>query len=268
MDTIIKKLALLLFVCFCLTAQGQENIVDRLNKTLGVRLPAEYEVRVKTFVDTNSVMKDEDAAAFTEQYITKEMGTDWNIDKQNQLLFIWHYIYKQVTDKDLYIGNGGNTQLESDFNNRGVNIRIRVGGERYKNEIIAYMKQLSAEAQQRSAEAQQRSAEAQQRSAEAQQRSEEAKQRSEEAKQRSEEAIKSIMHTDSLWIKNHMEKFYNTYKEAPEIVRPEDISFMKNSAKEIIASCKKHNIDYRAILLKEVGDEKKVEAILKFYGVE
>ena len=240
MDTIIKKLALLLFVCLCLTAQGQENIVDRLNKTLGVRLPAEYEVMVKTFVDTNTVMKNKHAAAFTEQYIVKEMGTDWNIDKQNQLLFIWHYIYKQVTDKDLYIGNGGNTQLESDFNNRGVNIRIRAGGVRYKNEIIAYMKQLSAEAQQRSAE----------------------------AKQRSEEAIKSIMHTDSLWIKNHMEKFYNTYKEAPEIVRPEDISFMKNSAKEIIASCKKHNIDYRAILLKEVGDEKKVEAILKFYGVE
>ena len=141
MDTIIKKLALLLFVCFCLTAQGQENIVDRLNKTLGVRLPAEYEVKVKNFVNTNNVMKDEDAVSFTEQYIVKEMGTDWNIDKQNQLLFIWHYIYKQVTDKDLYIGNGGNPQLENDFNNRGINIRIRAGGQKYRSAFIAYMNQ-------------------------------------------------------------------------------------------------------------------------------
>ena len=254
MDTIIKKLALLLFVCFCLTAQGQENIVDRLNKTLGVRLPAEYEVRVKTFVDTNSVMKDEDAAAFTEQYITKEMGTDWNIDKQNQLLFIWHYIYKQVTDKDLYIGNGGNTQLESDFNNRGVNIRIRVGGERYKNEIIAYMKQLSAEARQQSAEARQQSAEYDRRIA--------------EARQQSAEAIKTIMKQDTIWIKESMVEFYNIYNMNPNIIKKEDLDFMMNSTQRFIAQCKKYNIDYRAILLKEVGDAKKVEAILKFYGVE
>ena len=247
MDTIIKKLALLLFVCFCLTAQGQENIVDRLNKTLGVRLPAEYEVRVKTFVDTNSVMKDEDAAAFTEQYITKEMGTDWNIDKQNQLLFIWHYIYKQVTDKDLYIGNGGNTQLENDFNNRGINIRIRAGGQKYKNEIIAYMKQLSAEARQQSAEARQQSA---------------------EARQQSAEAIKEIMRLDSVWVGNNMKELYNIYKENPTIVKQNEIDFMKKTTQERIAQCKKYNIDYRAILLKEVGDAKKVEAMLKFYGVE
>ena len=247
MDTVIKKLALLLFVCFCLTAHGQENIVDRLNKTLGVRLPAEYEVKVKNFVNTNNVMKDEDAAAFTEQYIVKEMGTDWNIDKQNQLLFIWHYIYKQVTDKDLYIGNGGNTQLENDFNNRGINIRIRAGGQKYKNEIIAYMNQLSAEAQQRSAEAQQRSAEAQQRSA---------------------EAKKEIMRLDSLWLKEDMMKFYNIHKRNPSIVKQSEIDFMKEATQKCIAQCKKYNIDYRAILLKEVGDAKKVEAILKFYGVE
>ena len=240
MDTIIKKLALLLFVCLCLTAQGQENIVDRLNKTLGVRLPAEYEVKVKTFVDTNTVMKDEDAAAFTEQYIVKEMGTDWNIDKQNQLLFIWHYIYKQVTDKDLYIGNGGNTQLENDFNNRGINIRIRAGGQKYKNEIIAYMNQLSAEAQQRSAEAQ----------------------------QRLEAAIKETMRLDSVMIRERMIEFYEIFKRSPNVVKKEDIDFAKESTQIIIADCKENNIDYRAILLKEVGDAKKVEAILKFYGVE
>lgn len=233
MDTIIKKLALLLFVCLCLTAQGQENIVDRLNKTLGVRLPAEYEVMVKTFVDTNKVMKDRGTAAFTEQFIAKEMETDWNIDKQNQLLFIWHYIYKQVTDKDLYIGNGGNPQLENDFNNRGINIRIRAGGQKYRSACIAYMNQ-----------------------------------RSEEAKQRSEEAIKEIMKQDTIWVKERMVEFYNLYNMNPNKIKKEDLDFMMNSTQRFITQCKEYNIDYYAILLKEVGDEKKVEAILKFYGVE
>jgi hypothetical protein len=43
---------------------------------------------------------------------------------------------------------------------------------------------------------------------------------------------------------------------------------MKKSTKEFIADCKKRDIDYRAILLKEVWDKKRVDAILKFYGVE
>jgi hypothetical protein len=43
---------------------------------------------------------------------------------------------------------------------------------------------------------------------------------------------------------------------------------MKNSAKEIIQDCKKYNIDYKAELRKELGDDKKVAELLKFYGVE
>ena len=82
------------------------------------------------------------------------------------------------------------------------------------------------------------------------------------------DAIKNIMHTDSIRIKKHMEKFYDTYIQTPNIVKQEDIDFMRSAAKEIIASCKEYWIDYKAILLKEVWDKKKVDAILKFYGVE
>ena len=52
--------------------------------------------------------------------------------------------------------------------------------------------------------------------------------------------VKEIMHTDSTRIKRHMEKFYDTYIQTPDIVKQEDIDFMRKSAKEIIASCKKY----------------------------
>ena len=65
-----------------------------------------------------------------------------------------------------------------------------------------------------------------------------------------------------------MQEFYDIYIRNPDIVKKEEIDFMKKSAKEIIASCKKHWIDYRDILLKEVWDKKKVDEILKFYGIE
>ena len=97
-----------------------------------------------------------------------------------------------------------------------------------------------------------KSAEYDKRSAEAQQRSAEAQQRSAEYEKRSADAIKNIMHTDSTRIKKHMEKFYDTYIQTPNIVKQEDIDFMRKSAKDIIASCREYCIDYRAILLKEV----------------
>ena len=224
-------------------------------------MPTIYQNKLDDFLANNNVMKDNDAKTFTINFVEKEMEADWWISKENQLLFIWHSIYKQVTDQDLYDGKDGNQQIAEDFSNRGVSIRIRVCWQRYKDWIIAYMSELSAEARQQSAEADRRSAEADRRSAEADRRSA-------EAQQRSADAIKSIMHTDSTRIKKHMGKFYDTYIQTPDIVKQEDIDFMRKSAKEIIASCKEYWINYRAILLKEVWDMKKVDAILKFYGVE
>ena len=191
-------------------------------------------------------MKDNDAKTFTINFIEKEMEADWWISKENQLLFIRHSIYKQITDQDLYDGKDGNQQIAEDFSNRGVSIRIRACWQKYKNWIIAYMSELSADAQQRSADAQQRSADAQQRSA---------------------DAKKENMKIDSIWIK-HMIEFYEIYIRRPNVVKQEDIDFAREATKEIIADCKKFWINYRAILLKEVWDKRKVEDILKFYGVE
>ena len=89
------------------------------------------------------------------------------------------------------------------------------------------------------------------------------KQRSAEAQQRSAAAIKEIMRVDSIGIK-HMIEFYNL----SHVANQEEIDWAKEATKKVIAQCKKYNIDYRAILRKELGDEKKVDEILKFYGVE
>ena len=73
-----------------------------------------------------------------------------------------------------------------------------------------------------------------------------------EARQQSAEAIKTIMQQDSIWLKKSMIEFYEIYTKSPSTVKEDDIKFAKESTKEFIADCKKRDIDYRAILLKEV----------------
>lgn len=232
-------------------ANAQNSASTKWNS---LKLPKVYQTKLDDFLANNNVMKDEGTNAFTKDFVSKEMETDWSISKENQLLFIWHAIYKQVTDKDLYDGQDGDQKIAEDFNNRGVNIRIRACGQKYRNGALAYMNQRSAEARQQSADYDRRTAEARQQSA--------------EARQQSAEAVKNIMKQDSIWIKERMVEFYDIYIQKPSIIKQDDLNFMKSSTKDFIADCKKRGINYRAILQKEVGDAKKVDAILKFYGVE
>ena len=220
------------------TTVSAQDLVDRVSQAVGVELPSEYQGKVKEFVRTDKVMVKESAAAFTDQYIQEQMKANWGIDRQNQLLFIWDAIYEQVTKKNFYDGEDGNKQRLADFEEAMDN--IEACGKKYKQDFIAYMQQRSAEAQQRSAEAQQRSA----------------------------EAIKEIMKQDTIWLINSMTQFYDVYKRNPAIVKQEDISWAKECTRKIISDCNKRNIDYRAILRKELGDEQKVKDLLKFYGIE
>ena len=93
------------------------------------------------------------------------------------------------------------------------------------------------------------------------------KQKSAEARQQSAEARQESIRLTKIWL-NQLAEFYNLFKNNSNSVKQEELKQMKNNAKKIIASCKEYWIDYRAILLKEVWDKKKVDAILKFYGVE
>ena len=59
-----------------------------------------------------------------------------------------------------------------------------------------------------------------------------------------------------------MAKLYNLYQQAPQAERK------IRDWKGFIEECKKNNVDYKAILQKELGDKKKVDDLLKFFGVE
>ena len=200
------------------------DIVTNVEKRTWVKIPSEYIAKLNSFVETNEVMKSKNWVKFTEDFIVNQMKSDWWIDKQNQLLFIWSAVYEQITWEYFYNWSDGNDNRLEEFSN--VMDKVEKCWEEYVVWINAYMEKVSAE------------------------------------------AINSIMHTDSTRIKEHMEKFYDTYIQTPSIVRQEDIDFMRKSAKEIIASCKEYWINYRAILLKEVWDMKKVDEILEFYGIE
>ncbi len=254
-------------------AQTNGDIVDRLNKTLGVRLPAEFEAKVKEFAANDTIMRTRSATAFTEQFIIEQFKNDWGIDRQHQLLFMWDVIYTQISEKELYDWLDDDNEVRFDNYKKQLNTLIQFE-ENYKKGFKEYMEQKSAEydrqsaeARKQSAEAERMSAEAERMSAEAERMSAEAERMSAEARRQSAEAIKHTIENTKEGLKG-LVKFYNIYKSKPQIVKASEIEQMKVHFNFFMDNCKKFNIDYKAILRKELGDEKKVKEMLKFYGIE
>lgn len=289
----------LLTLAFCLfpvlPAFAQEDIVNRLDKALGVTLPSEYKSKVKAFVQGSKVLEG-DEAIFTEQFITQQMKEDWGINKQNQLLFIWDAIYEQITKKNFYDGEDGNKQRLADFEEAMDN--IEACGKKYKQDIIAYMKQQSAEAKQEpiayiyhtlyymiySYSLHDFATD------------EEIKEMKEIGKNMIQLCNQYNIDYKSLFplevqkfygieptvnqsntlscdkakinILNiglqEIVKLYNLYQKTPQVERKIETKHYI----DYIETCKENNIDYKAILRKELGDDKKVQELLKFYGVE
>ena len=132
-------------------AQNTNDIVDRLNTSLGVSLPSQYQTTVKIFVKNSRILSDKDAQTFTEQFIKDQMKTSWGINKQNQLIFVWDAVYGQIlNNKQLYTGEDGNQARLDEFEK--VMEKAEACGKKYNEGFKAYMKQRSAEAQKRSAE--------------------------------------------------------------------------------------------------------------------
>lgn len=135
-------------------AQNTKDIVDRLNTSLGVSLPSQYQTTVKNFLKNSKILSDKDAQTFTEQFIKEQMKTSWGINKQNQLLFVWDAVYGQIlNNKQLYTGEDGNQARLDEFEK--VMEKAEACGKKYNEDFKAYMKQQSAEAERRSAEADQ-----------------------------------------------------------------------------------------------------------------
>jgi hypothetical protein len=233
----MKKILLVIFTLISLSAFAQTNgdIVDRLNATLGVRLPAEYEAKVKEFAANDTIMRTRSATAFTEQFIIEQFKNDWGINRQNQLLFMWSKIYGGISQKKLYNWlDDDNKERSSEYKKCLKNISEFYEG--YKKGFKEYMEQKSAEAKRQSAEADGRIAEA------------------------NDKAIKSLNNALTAII-----SFYDSYNILPD---PKRLESFKPKVIKAISLCKHYKIDYKAKLRKELGDDKKVQELLKFYGVE
>lgn len=221
----IKTLVFALLSCLCLQAMAQEDIIDRLNKTLGVHLPAEYEAKVRNTARSNETMRKglKLGGRFTEEFIIKQMSTSWGIDKQNQLIFIWSAIYEKITKQELYDGSDGDDKRVNDFGE--IIAQWEICGNTYAAEYNAYIEKRIAELDKRMVD-----------------------------------ALIGGLHEVIV--------FYGVYIENPYSVKPEEISQVKDITKKIIKDCNEYNIDYHSVMLEELGDEKKVDEILKFYEVE
>ena len=232
----MKKSILFLMMLIAATTVSAQNLVDKVSQAVGVELPSEYKGKVKAFVQSSKVLGGGGAIP-TERFIKEQMKKDWGINKQNQLLFIWDAIYEQITKKNFYDGEDGNKQRLDNFEKALDN--IEACGKKYKQDYTAYMQQMSAEARKQSAEARQQSA---------------------EARQQSAEATKAGL--------SQITRYYNLCKEYPTAIDNEELEETKKYAKHVIQNCKEFNLDYKAILRKELGNEQKVKDMLKFYGIE
>ena len=221
----MKKLTflfLLTLLPLMASAQSQDNLVDRVSRAVGVRLPDGYEAKVKEFVVKSKVLEGI-GGEFTETWIAGQMKTSWGIDQGNQLLFVWDAVYEQITKKNFYDGEDGNKKRLDEFEK--VMDNIEACGKKFKEDFTAYMKRRIAEAERNGKEA----------------------------------TIGGIRQTI---------RFYNNYKKNPSKVRPDEIKQAKELTASIISNCKYYNMDFKAELRKELGDDKKVAELLKFYGIE
>lgn len=139
-----------LFLVSPTQAQSQTDIIDRLDATLGVSLPSEYQAKFRDFVKTNKVLCDAGSNAFIEKFITDQMKANLNINKQSQLLFVWNAIYHAITDEYIYTGEDGNDKLLNEYSE--VMDEIDTCEKKFRTSYISYTGQRSAEAQKRSAE--------------------------------------------------------------------------------------------------------------------
>ena len=88
-------------------AVSDQDIIANIERRTWTKLPDLYNNKLKIFISTNRIMQDEGSAQFTEDFIVKQMQTNWWISKQSQLLFIWTHIYFEITDTYLYDWSDG-----------------------------------------------------------------------------------------------------------------------------------------------------------------
>ena len=222
-------------------AAADTSMVAYTEKKTCAKIPSAYKNKIDSVLKENLPvieLNGTNSWSFTTDFVIKEMESDWGISKDNQLMFIWDNICKQLTGR--YACDNKDSNTLNDFRIAVKNVRSC--GQRYKEGIMPFIEEASAEYDRQSAEARKQSA----------------------------EAIKGAMKADTLGI-TEMVGYYNAYIQNPndvDEVRLNRLKAVKELATIIIEDCEKRGIDYRAIILKEVGDRRKLDEILKFYDIE
>ena len=214
MKTLFRTIAFALLTALSLQAQGQGDLVDRLDKALGVSLPTEYKKTVIVFVDTNYAFREKDDRDFIENYIIEKMKDNWGIDKQNQLLFIWDAIYMQITNNEIYTGEDGNQKRLDDYEKAIDN--VEEFGKMFVQEFT-----------------------------------EDILRRTEESKRRTAIIVQRIIVMDYTGLKESI-WFYTLYKKDSSVIREDEIKKIKEFTLHYISDCKKYNVDYQLLLPTEV----------------
>ena len=103
---------------------AQENIVDRLNKALNLKLPDKYDAEARKFIEKFEIIKDKDVIAFTEKFLVEQMKEDLGVNKQDQYLFLLTTCFEEITRDNLYYGDDENEKRQIGTNQKEIWGRI------------------------------------------------------------------------------------------------------------------------------------------------
>ncbi len=250
-------------------AAADTSMVAYTEKKTRAKIPSTYKNKIDSVFKENLPvieLNGTNSWSFTTDFVIKEMESDWGISKDNQLMFIWDNICKQLTGQ--YACDNKDSNTLNDFRIAVKNVRSC--GQRYKEGIMPFIEKKVAENKQQLTEKNQQLAEKNQQLAEKNQQLAEKNQQLAEKNQQLAENIKEIMRLDSIGIKN-MVSFYQKRDKLTQY----ETNKLKEGFKVLLDDCKIREIDPIKILLaevkvkypnlKEAEARRKVDEILKYW---
>ncbi|MBO4820370.1 MAG: hypothetical protein J5548_02775 [Prevotella sp.] len=213
---------------------AQENLVDRLNKALNLKLPDNYYAEARKFIEKYKICQSKNVIDYTEKFIVEQMKEDMGINKQDQYLFLLSECFTELTNDYLYYGGDGNDKRYDDYLSLNEDNKWEQCREKYGNGLKAYLNQLSEEARKQS---------------------EEARKQSEEARKEAQETLNQIF-----------DEVIKCFKLAPNDKR---LEAFKPNVNKVIETSKRYDFDYKAVIHKIFGDETELEKeFLKYFEIE
>ena len=222
-------------------AAADTSMVAYTEKKTRAKIPSTYKNKIDSVFKENLPvieLNGTNSWSFTTDFVIKEMESDWGISKDNQLMFIWDNICKQLTGR--YACDNKDSNTLNDFRIAVKNVRSC--GQRYKEGIMPFIEKKVAENKQQIAANEQQIA----------------------------ENIKEIMRLDSIGIKNMV-----SINQKRDKLTQYETNKLKEGFKKLLEDCKIREIDPIKILLaevkvkypnlKEAEARRKVDEILKYW---